>query len=69
MKLLDVLAMIFLIIGGLIWGMVGVADFNPIMWIFVGMRMTQHAIYILIGLSAIWKLCRWKSGSRQGKPQ
>jgi len=67
MKVLDTLAIIFLIFGGLNWGLVGVADFNIIMWVFIAMHDTQHLIYILIGLSAIWMLFRW--GWRQGKRQ
>jgi uncharacterized protein len=56
MKFLNLLAMILLIIGGLIWGMVGVADYNPVMWVFIAQPHVQHGIYIAIGLSAIWKI-------------
>lgn len=64
MKVLDTIALIFLICGGLIWGMVGVADFNPIMWIFIAMYHVQHLIYILMGLSAIWVIVRKLSNKR-----
>ncbi len=59
MKILDKLAIILLVIAGLNWGTVGVADFNGFMWIFIDMRLIQHAIYILFGLAAIWVIGRW----------
>ena len=57
-NLLDRIATILLLIGGLNWGLVGVADFNVIMWLFVAKTTLQHAIYILIGAAAIWKIVR-----------
>ena len=58
MKVLDTIAMILLLVGGLNWGFVGVADFNFIMWTFIAMSTLQHAIYISIGIAAIWILAR-----------
>lgn len=58
MKVVDVIATILLIIGGLVWGGVGVADFNPIMWIFIAVPKMQHFLYIAFGLAALWKLGR-----------
>lgn len=58
MKILDRLAKILLVIGGLAWGGVGVADFNFIMWIFIAMSRVQHLLYILFGLSALWVIAR-----------
>lgn len=59
MKLLDGLATILLVISGLVWGGVGVADFNPIMWVFIDMHNVQHTLYILFGVAAIWKIIRY----------
>jgi uncharacterized membrane protein YuzA (DUF378 family) len=58
MKILDKIAVILLVIGGLNWGTVGVADFNMIMWVFITMWMVQHIIYIAFGLAAIWVIIR-----------
>jgi uncharacterized membrane protein YuzA (DUF378 family) len=58
MKILDGIAKILLVIGGLAWGGVGVADFNFIMWTFIAMSKVQHLIYLLFGLSAIWVIVR-----------
>jgi uncharacterized membrane protein YuzA (DUF378 family) len=58
MKTLDGLAKILLVLGGLAWGGVGVADFNYIMWTFFALSRVQHLIYLLFGLSAIWVVAR-----------
>ena len=58
MKILDTLAKILLVLGGLAWGGVGVADFNYIMWTFFAMSKVQHLLYFLFGLSAIWVIVR-----------
>lgn len=58
MKLLDTLALVLLVISGLVWGGVGVADFNIIMWTFIDKSTLQHLIYLLFGLAAIWVIVR-----------
>lgn len=60
MKIVHTIASLLLILGGLVWGCVGVADYNPIMYIFVAQLKVQHLIYILIGLAAIWKIIFFK---------
>lgn len=60
MKHLDLVAFILLIIGGLNWGIVGVADFNVIGWIFQAVPVISKIIYIFVGLAALWKLYRFK---------
>ncbi len=57
-KTLDMIAMILLIIGGLNWGLVGALNINVVTWIF-GMSMVTTLIYILVGLSALYKAALW----------
>lgn len=59
MKIVDTIMMLILIFGGLNWGLVGLADYNVVMYAFVAMHDLQHAIYLLIGASAIWWLFRF----------
>jgi uncharacterized membrane protein YuzA (DUF378 family) len=66
MKTIDTIALTLLVIGGLIWGSVGVADFNPIMWTFIAMYYVQHLLYLLFGLSALWVIAR-RLGCRLNK--
>ena len=54
MKYIDCLALLFLIIGGLNWGSVGLFGFNFVDFFFVG-TMIDTAIYGVIGLAAFWK--------------
>ncbi|MGA8163425.1 MAG: DUF378 domain-containing protein [Waddliaceae bacterium] len=66
MKILDIIATILLILGGLNWGILGLTDYNVINMIFgvteynvvntvVGPTLIERIIYILFGLSAVWK--------------
>lgn len=57
MKVVDVLAMVLVIIGGLNWGLVGLFDFDLVSTIFgVGTLLTR-LVYCLVGLSALYKIC------------
>lgn len=50
------IAVILLIIGGLNWGLVGVFNFDLVAAIFGAMSVVSRIIYVLVGLSAIWKI-------------
>ena len=65
MKVIDIVAAVFLLFGGLNWGMVGVADFNVIMWVFIAMYHVQHFLYVCMGLSAIWVIIQMKGIRRR----
>ena len=65
MIVLDKIALGLLLFGGLNWGLVGVADFNVIMWVFIAMPKIQHLIYILMGLAALWRIVFYKSIRRR----
>ena len=56
MKFIDLIATIFMIFGALNWGLVGVMDYNIVLYTFIAMSRVQHAIYIAIGLAGLWKL-------------
>jgi len=58
MKKLDVLAASLLVIGGLNWGLVGLAQFDLVAWI-VGLEFGEtnalsRIVYGLVGVSAIY---------------
>ncbi len=54
MKIIDIIAAILLIIGGLSWGLVGLFGFNLVSFLFGG-NILENIIYILIGASAVWQ--------------
>ena len=59
MKVVDAIAMILLIIGGLNWGLIGFFDFNLVAAIFGENTALTNIIYILVGISALWALFFW----------
>ena len=53
--MLDKLSLIFIIIGAINWGSVGILKFDFISWLFGGQATTFGRIfYILVGLAGIW---------------
>lgn len=53
--LLDKIAMIIAIIGGINWGSIGLFRFDIVAWIFGGQDMLlSRIVYTLVGLSALW---------------
>ena len=60
MKKLDLLAATLLIVGGLNWGLVAVAKFDLVAWVF-GLEFGQtnaasRVVYALVGLSAVYAI-------------
>ena len=53
--LMDRIALILGIIGGLNWGLVGLFRFDLVAYIFGGQTATvSRVVYTLVGLAAIW---------------
>ena len=53
--MLDKLALILSIIGGLNWGLIGLFQFDLVAWICGGpATIVARIIYTLVGLSALW---------------
>ncbi len=52
---LDRIALILAIIGGLNWGSMGLFKFDIVAWIFGGQdSVIARIIYTLVGLAAVW---------------
>jgi uncharacterized membrane protein YuzA (DUF378 family) len=68
MKVLDVIVVILLIIGGLNWGLVGIFSFDLIAAIFGELSVIARIIYILVAISAIYQLILWKDMYKRGVP-
>ncbi len=53
--MLDRIALILMIIGGLNWGSIGLFKFDLVAWIFGGQTaLLSRIIYTVVGLAAIW---------------
>ena len=66
MRQLDIIAEILLIIGGLNWGLVGLADFDLVAAItgagdFGSKNVLGVIIYTLVGLAALYYALGWKA--------
>ena len=53
--MLDKIALILTIIGGINWGLIGIFQFDLVAWIFGGQSaIISRIIYALVALGAIW---------------
>jgi len=69
MKTMDVIAVVLLVVGGLNWGLVGIAHFDLVAMIF-GMKFGQtstlsSAVYLLVGISALYQAVAFKAMQRR----
>lgn len=53
MKVLHMLAFTLVLVGGLNWGLVGLADFNVVNMLVGAWPTVEKLVYILVGLSAV----------------
>jgi uncharacterized protein len=56
MKTLNLVTLILVIVGGLNWGLVGLADFNLVAALFGEGSTLARAVYVLVGLSAVYQI-------------
>lgn len=60
MKILNWIAVILVIVGGLNWGLVGVANYNLVDSIFGAGSTLAMVVYDLVGLAAVYLIFRVK---------
>ena len=56
MKIIDTIALILVIIGAIVWGIIGIFNFNLVDAIFGAMSIVSRIIYILVGISGLWAI-------------
>ncbi len=66
MKTIDILAAVLLVVGGLNWGLVAVANFDLVALLsgaggFGAKNTFSAAIYLLVGLAALYQAFAWKA--------
>jgi uncharacterized protein len=69
MKKLDVLAAVLLIVGGLNWGLVAIAEFDLVAAIF-GLDFGEtnaatRVVYGLVGVAAVYEIVQWPAMRRR----
>jgi len=52
-KVIDLIALVLVIVGGLNWGLVGLFDLDLVAALF-GSPVLAKIVYVLVGLSALW---------------
>jgi uncharacterized protein len=50
------IAWILVIVGALNWGLVGLFDFNVVMWLLGQWPMVERVVYVLVGIAAVVSL-------------
>ncbi len=56
MRALNILTQVLLIVGGLNWGLVGLANFDLVATLFGDMSPLSRIVYGLVGLSAVYQI-------------
>ncbi len=57
MKALNLATLVLVIVGGINWGLVGLAQFDLVATIFGGQQaMLARLVYVLVGASALWQI-------------
>lgn len=52
---MDTVSLILVIIGAINWGLIGLAKFDLVAWIFGGQTaVVSRIIYALVGLAGLW---------------
>ncbi len=64
MKTLNAVTQILIIVGGLNWGLVGVAKFDLVATIFGAGSFLSNTVYTLVGISAIYQAVRLATPAR-----
>lgn len=63
MKIINVIALLLVIIGGINWGLVGLLNFNLVDFLFGMGTIFTKIIYILVGIAALWCIALFKKVS------
>jgi uncharacterized protein len=69
MKTLNLLTLILLIVGGLNWGLVGLANFDLVAAIFGDGSALSRTVYVLVGLSALYQILPLIKAFQTDEPQ
>ena len=55
-KVVDWVALVLVIVGGLNWGLVGALNFDLVQAVLGSIPILAKIVYILVGLSAAWMI-------------
>ncbi|MFH1972294.1 MAG: DUF378 domain-containing protein [archaeon] len=55
-NIVDWIALVLVIVGGLNWGLVGLFNFDLVATIFGSIALLQSLVYILVGIAALYTI-------------
>jgi uncharacterized membrane protein YuzA (DUF378 family) len=64
MRIVNVITLVLLIVGGLNWGLVGLFGFDLVAALFGEMSALSRIVYVLVGLSALYQIIPLINGPR-----
>ena len=64
MRVVSIVALILLIIGGLNWAMVGLFDVDVVASLFGAGSPASRLVYVIVGIAALWSI--W-TAARMGR--
>lgn len=53
MEILQKIALVFTIIGAIVWGIIGIFDFNIVEYLFSNAYIIARIIYIIVGICGL----------------
>ncbi len=56
MKIIDKIALVLVIIGAIVWGIIGIFNFNVVDALFGAGSIISRIIYTLVGISGLWAI-------------
>ncbi len=59
MGIINIIAILLVIIGGIAWGIFGLTSFNIVEFICMKSKTFTRIIYILVGIAAVWLIISW----------
>ena len=63
MRIINQITLFLVIVGGINWGLVGLAEFDLVAALFGEMSPLSRIVYLLVGLSALWQVVPLVNGN------
>lgn len=55
-SVVDWIALVLVIVGGLNWGLVGIFQWDLVAWLLGSVAWLMRLVYILVGVAALWMI-------------
>ncbi|OGN49226.1 MAG: DUF378 domain-containing protein [Caulobacterales bacterium RIFOXYB1_FULL_67_16] len=69
MKILNLVTLLLVIVGGVNWGLVGAFEFDLVAALFGAGSALSRIVYVLVGLSALWQIAPFLAALKTDEPR